>query len=197
MVSKYQKAIEERRAASENVSRDDTPLSVSRDDTSRPAARDKDPRSRAAARAAELRQHLGDLDEGTDEFYVPASLVPDGWAYEWKRHKVWNEEDPAYITHLAREGWEAVPLDRDKDHMAMMPKGWSSNIIERKGMVLMERPTEISEEIRSIELRRAREQVRVKEAQLAGTPEGTLSRNDPRVAPKIKKSFDMPIPEDL
>ena len=79
----------------------------------------------------------------------------------------------------------------------MMPKGWSSNIIERKGMVLMERPTEISEEIRSIELRRARQQVRVKEAQLAGTPEGTLSRDDPRVAPKIKKSFDMPIPEDL
>jgi len=189
MVSKFQKAIEEQRAASAPV--------VEREEPARPAAKDMDPRARAAARAAELKQHLGDLDEGTDEFYVPASLVPDGWTYEWKRHKVWNEEDPAYITQLAREGWEAVPLDRDRDHMAMMPKGWAGNTIERKGMVLMERPTEISEEIRSIELRRARQQVRVKEAQLAGTPEGTLSRDDPRVAPKIKKSFDMPIPEDL
>jgi hypothetical protein len=62
----------------------------------------------------------------------------------------------------------------------------------------MERPKEISDEIRNIELKRARAQVRIKEAQLAGTPEGTLSRDaDPRTRPNIKKSFDMPIPEDL
>jgi len=42
-------------------------------------------------------------------------------------------------------------------------------------------------------LRRARDQVRIKEGQLAGTPEGTLDR----VKPSIKKTFDMPIPEDL
>ena len=64
-------------------------------------------------------------------------------------------------------------------------------------MILMERPTEISDEIRNIELRRARQQVRIKEAQLSGTPEGTLTREHDRVRPSIKKSFDMPIPEDL
>jgi len=37
----------------------------------------------------------------------------------------------------------------------------------------------------------------MKEQQLSATPEGTLSRDDPRVAPKIKKAYEaMPIPED-
>jgi hypothetical protein len=75
----------------------------------------------------------------------------------------------------------------------MMPSNWDGNTIERKGMILMERPKEISDEIRRIELRRARDQVRTKEAQLSGTPDGTLDR----VKPSIKKTFDMPIPEDL
>ena len=44
-----------------------------------------------------------------------------------------------------------------------------------------------------LQQRRARDQVRAKEAQLAGTPEGTLTRDDPRVAPKIKKGYE-PIP---
>ena len=79
-----------------------------------------------------------------------------------------------------------------------MPRNWSGNTIERKGMILMERPTEISNEVRRMELRRARQQVHIKEAQLAGTPEGTMSRDaDPRTRPNIRKTFDMPIPEDL
>lgn len=160
----------------------------------RPPVREEDPRARAAARAAQIRDHIGDLDGGTDEFYIPASYVPDGWTYEWKRRTIFNQEDPAYTVQLAQEGWEPVPAGR---HPEMMPTNWDKDTIERKGMILMERPREISEEIRQIELRRARQQVRIKEAQLSGTPEGTLSRDDPRVRPNIKKSFDMPIPEDL
>jgi len=159
----------------------------------RPEVREDDPRARAAARAAQIRDHIGGMDEGTDEFYIPPGLVPDGWSYEWKRHKIWNQEDPSYTVQLRREGWDPVPLHRDADHEAMMPSNWDGNTIERKGMILMERPKEISDEIRRIELRRARDQVRTKEAQLSGTPDGTLDR----VKPSIKKTFDMPIPEDL
>ena len=78
-----------------------------------------------------------------------------------------------------------------------MPSNWDGQTIERKGMILMERPKEISDEIRRIDQKRARDQVRTKEAQLAGAPDGTFTRDDPRVRPSIKKSFDMPIPEDL
>ena len=45
----------------------------------RQAMRDEDPRARAARRAAELRGNIGDMDEGTDEFFIPPHLVPDGW----------------------------------------------------------------------------------------------------------------------
>jgi hypothetical protein len=189
MASKFQRAVAERAAPAEEIKNDRVP--------ERPALREEDPRARAAARAAQLRDHVGDIDEGTDEFYVPPSIVPDGWTYEWKRRTIWNQEDPAYTVQLARDGWEEVPLRRDALHEAMMPRNWSGNTIERKGMILMERPTEISDEIRRIELRRARQQVRIKESQLSGTPDGTLTRDNDRVRPSIKKSYDMPIPEDL
>lgn len=156
----------------------------------RPELREADPRARAAARAAQIRDDNGGMDEGTDEFYIPKDIIPDGWTYEWKRHTIWNQEDPAYTVQIAREGWEPVPSSR---HPQMMPSNWDKGTIERKGMMLMERPTEISEEVRRIEQKRARDQVRIKEAQLSGTPEGTMDR----VKPTISKKFDMPIPEDL
>ena len=158
--------------------------------------REESPSERAKRRAAEIRGHIGDMDEGTDEFYIPAQIIPEGWTYEWKRKLLLGQEDPTYTVQLARMGWEAVPLNRDRDHMAMMPPTWPHNTIERKGMILMERPTEVVEEARSIELKRARDQVRAKEAQLAGTPEGTMTRDHAKARPQIKKSYEaIPIPE--
>jgi hypothetical protein len=160
----------------------------------RGAMREESPRDRAAKRAAELRGHIGNLDEGMDDFYVPREYIPDGWSYEWKRKLNMGQEDPAYQVQLARLGWEPVPASR---HPAMMPEGNKYQIIERKGMVLMERPLEITEEAREIELRRARNQIRHKEAQLASTPEGTLTRDHDRVKPKISKGYEpIPVPKD-
>jgi len=79
-----------------------------------------------------------------------------------------------------------------------MPSDNISNTIERKGKILMERPTELVEEARTIELQRARQQVNHKEAQLAGVPEGGLGNRDhPQVKPRIGKSYEaMPIPKE-
>ena len=153
----------------------------------RPEMREEDSRSRAARRAAELRGHLVDIDEGTDEFYVDPYVIPDGWTYEWKVKTVMGAENPSHWTQVERMGWEPVPLSR---HPNMMPSGWQGSIIERKGMILMERPAEITEEIKAIEAARARDQVRAKEAQLNGTPEGGLGHRDlASVRPKIKKGY--------
>lgn len=152
---------------------------------------------RARRRAAELRGHMDDTADGTDEFYVPLDIIPDGWTYEWKRRTILNQEDPAYTVQLARDGWEPVPVARCRRHRAMMPANWTGATIERHGMILMERPEEITREYRERDLRNARAQVRVKEQQLASTPDGTLSRDDPRVAPKIKKSYSpIPVPQE-
>ncbi len=152
-----------------------------------------DARARAAKRAAELRSHLGDLDEGTDEFYVDMSSIPEGWTYEWKRHTVYGQEDPSYQVALARSGWTPVPASR---HPEMMPAGTGHEIIMRKGLILMECPTEIVMERRAIDLRNARDQVRYKEAQIAGTPDGTMTRDHAQTRPKINKSYEaLPVPD--
>ena len=162
--------------------------------TLRPPVRGANPREEAKKRADAIRGHLGDLDEGTDDFFIPLEVIPEGWTYEWKRHTTAGAEDPTYQVALLRAGWEPVPLSR---HPEMMPSNSKDQIIIRKGMILMERPTEIVEERRRIENKRARDQVRAKEAQLSGTPEGTLTRDHKEVRPKVKKSFEpMPVPED-
>lgn len=150
--------------------------------------RPEDPRARAAARAASLREHGGLDDDGIDEFFIDPKSVPDGWTYEWKRRTVLNVEDPSYQVSLARQGWEEVPASR---HPEMMPKDGRHTIIDRKGMVLMERPTETVEESKKRDLRRARNQVRVKEEQLNSAPPGQLPRDeDSRTKASIKRNFE-------
>jgi len=166
---------------------------VSDESSIRPAMREEDPRAAASRRAAQLREHLGDVVEGQDDFYIPLDEIPDGWSYEWKRHSVYGQEDPSYQIQLARSGWEPVPASR---HPWMMPNNTASQTILRKGMILMQCPTEIIDERKSADLRKARMQVRAKEAQIAGTPDGTMTRDDARVRPNIKKSYEaIPIPE--
>jgi hypothetical protein len=75
----------------------------------------------------------------------------------------------------------------------MMPIGWQGAMIERKGMILMERPTEIVKRARRKDDLRAREQVGDKEAQVRGAPAGANSPFDPRVQ-KIGKSYEPLLP---
>lgn len=161
----------------------------------RPALRAESPRDRATRRAAEVRGHIGSMDEGTDEFYIDPSIVPDGWSYEWKTKTVLGAEDPAYQVSLARKGWEPVEATR---HPELMPSGFKDTEIGRKGMVLMERPLELTEEARRIEQRRARLQVRHKEEQLAAAPGGQFERNNKDSSLiKVKKSWEkIPVLDD-
>jgi hypothetical protein len=162
-----------------------------REQAARPeVASEEDPRARAARRAAELRGHLGSIDDGVDKFSAPPP--PDGWQYEWKRKTVMGWEDPAYMTNLIRTGWEPVPASR---HPEMMQKGYTG-AIERDGQVLMERPREISDEMRRIELMKARQQVNIKAGQMDPKGKGgIISREDAQIAPKISKAYDTSIPE--
>ena len=158
----------------------------------RAAMREEDPRASAARRAAEIRGHIGEIEEGVDKFRAPEA--PPGWEYEWKRRTVLGQEDPAYQVQLARTGWEPVPTYR---HPETMPIQGNHPQIERDGMVLMQRPAVISDEARSVELRRARNQVRVKEQQLNATPDGTLTRDHPSARPQINKGYEpIPVPKD-
>jgi hypothetical protein len=153
--------------------------------------REPDPRTAAAKRAQEILGNIGQVDDGVDDYRTPKA--PDGWTYEWKRKTILNQEDPAYMTALARTGWEPVPATR---HPEMMPIG-AMHSIERKGMILMERPAEITRQFEEADKRRARLQMRAKEEQLGSAPQGQFERNHAQAAPKINKSYEpMPIPKD-
>lgn len=157
--------------------------------------KEESPRDRAARRTAELRGHDTDLgDDGNDDFFIELGIIPDGWSYEWKTRTVLGAEDPAHQVALARRGWESVPASR---HPELMPMGYTGAEITRKGMVLMERPMEITQEAKDASLRRARMQMRDKEAQLTQAKGGEFDRSnkgDPLV--KISKKYEaIPIPE--
>ena len=159
------------------------------------ASIEESPRERAARRTAELRGHDRDInDDSNDDFFLEVGIIPDGWSYEWKTRTILGAEDPAHQVALARKGWEIVPASRHPD---LMPIGYKGVEITRKGMVLMERPMEITQEAKNSELRKARMQMRDKEAQLTQAKGGEFERSnkgDPLV--KIGKKFEaMPIPE--
>jgi hypothetical protein len=159
----------------------------------RPPLRQEDSRTAAARRTAEIRSHIGNLDEGTDEFSIPHSVHREGWTAEWKRKSVLGKEDYTYMNSLARTGWEPIDVAREP---SMMPPG-HIGAIERKGMILMTRPTEITEEVRAIERRRARDQIKHKESQLSSAPEGQFGRDHAQVKPSIKKGYSpIEVPQD-
>ena len=61
----------------------------------------------------------------------------------------------------------------------------------------MTRPTEITEEVRAIERRRARDQIKHKESQLSSAPEGQFGRDHAQVKPSIKKGYSpIEVPQD-
>jgi hypothetical protein len=76
-----------------------------------------------------------------------------------------------------------------------MPGDYKGATIDRDGQRLMERPLEITNEVRALELRKAREQVNQKEAQIRGQPAGASSPFEGnRDATFIKRSREATIP---
>lgn len=154
-----------------------------------------DHKARAAERAREIMGNVGDFDEGVDDFRLDGDLTPDGWTYEWKRELVVNSEDYTYINSLKRTGWEPVLAGR---HPELMPVGTKPDEpIRRKGLVLMERPKEITDRVKQIDIRRARQQIAIKEQQIKNAPDGQFDRNNKdNSLVSVKRSYQpMAVPE--
>ena len=129
--------------------------------------------ARARARIAEIRAIHGDDDFSdvyADKWFAEA---PDGWTYEWKTHSVWNKEYPQYISALQRTGWSPVPSTR---HRELLYPEYEAETIIIDGMILMERPRELTDRVRQREYQRAIEVVRNSERKLAEAPTGTAPR---------------------
>ncbi len=96
-------------------------------------------------------------DDGS-KYGVPAHIIEthkaEGFDLEWKRTKVFGEVQHQYIAQTARGGWEAVQAERWPG--IFLPEG-ATGAIEIDGLMLMERPIELSLEARREDKDAARE----------------------------------------
>lgn len=132
-----------------------------------------DHEARARARVAQVRAIHGDQDYSdgfVDKWFAQA---PPGWVYEWKTHSVWNKEYPQYVSSLQRSGWSPVSASEHRE--LLYPEYEGENIII-DGMILMEKPKELVDQVRQREYNRAIEVVRNSERKLAEAPSGTGPR---------------------
>jgi hypothetical protein len=142
--------------------------------------------SRARARMAEFKAIHGDDDFSdifVDKWFAQA---PEGWSYEWKTHSVWNKEYPQYLSSLQRNGWSPVSSKEPEVRNLLYP-GYENESVIVDGMILMERPRELTDRVREREYRRANEVVRNSERKLADAPAGTAPRTAfAETSPKLR-----------
>jgi hypothetical protein len=140
----------------------------------------------AALRAEEIRAKLRDDQFDSqmyDEFHIDPRMVPEGWDYNWKREFVAGQAEDDHLTEMRLAGWEPVDAKR---HPSMMPPGYAGPI-RKKGMILMERPLEITNMAKERELATAREVVASKERALGMSPGGTFERDRNKTG--VRKSY--------
>jgi len=117
--------------------------------------------------------------------------IPEGSSYEWKRWSNVGAQDPFYIASMRDQGWE--PVD-PKRHPNWVPPGYNDPYILKGGMILMERPMELTEEAQREARQAAQAQISFQEQRLGITPKDTLSRD--LVKPKIVKEIGRMVVED-
>lgn len=121
-----------------------------------------------------------------DKFHVDANIIPHGMSYEWKRYTVKGMEDPSYNAMLRDQGWDPVTSER---HPNMVAEGYEGPII-RDGLMLMERPIELTREAEEEDRAAARSAINAKKQQMGETPNGHAERQ----VLQVKTSYEaMPI----
>lgn len=136
-------------------------------------------------------------DDENDRLKVPKESIPDGMDYLWVTGSIYGQPQPQRLARFQKQGWRPVPASRHDG--LFMPKG-HQGYIEVDGLILHERSKKISDMAKAYELRKARGQVRAKEAQLLGGDMGvSLDSQHPSAirSNRINKSYEkIEIPEE-
>lgn len=111
---------------------------------------------------------------------------PEGWSYEWKRKTIAGMEDIDHLNALSDNGWTSVPADR---HTGTAGRSRTGEIV-RDGLILMERPVELTMEARAEEKYAARAQMQAQNDQYRGRMPSGMSTAHPGVQPNIRGSYE-------
>ena len=211
-----------RRRARRDIDDDDGPVTTvantppEHEMHAHPAAPEREPmrqemRGETAREEAErvgreiLDRNAGKDPDFHDDFQLPIGVnEPDGWTYQWKRRLAGGAEDPGYQRSLMNAGWRCVPASR---HPEMVPmSGGPYEIIEQKGLVLMEIPKIVDEHMRVLEKRKAMERLAINANRLGASNVPGFERMGKQVgqAPVVNRTYDplvakkvaIPVPQE-
>lgn len=108
-----------------------------------------------------------------DKYAIPDGLIPDGQSWEWKSESVLGMGNLQYDVMLREQGW--LPVDG-----ALYPElvgTGHKGPVRRDGLILMERPIELTREAMEEDRMAARAAVAAKEEQLGQAPKGQFQRH--------------------
>lgn len=125
---------------------------------------------------------------------IPKHLIPDGMTYEWKRKSVFGQPDVDHMVDLQDNHWRPVPASR---HPHLMPENEQAGSIERRGLILMERPSYLTEEAREEDYMAARQEVLRQEGKMASAPPGTFTRQHGSAGVKTRHSYEATVPSQV
>src|ERR1700742_4174503 len=95
--------------------------------------------------AEEYAQHImdnyGEIIGQDDKFYIPAELIPAGWAYEWKAMEIVGKPNGYHMVAQKRLGWRPVDSSR---HPELVPEDYAGPIV-KDGLMLMEIPVKMQQ----------------------------------------------------
>jgi len=123
----------------------------------------------------------------TNPFDIPQAEIPPDLSYEWKRYSVSGlsaDHDPFYLASMREQGWEPVPPSR---HPNRVPPDYDKPYILKDGLILMDRPKELTREARAEVQQFSRQQVREAEQRLGMTPKDTMTRQHEGIQPRVVK----------
>jgi hypothetical protein len=131
--------------------------------------------------------------QSIDRYYVPPELLAKhpSTSFEWKNYEIYGKPADAREVHFEQQqGWRACPHSMFPGYFA--PIGEPGYILV-DGMILMERPLQLTQEARREEIARAQYNARANQQRAAETPPGQA----PRLRPQFNSQVvPLEIPED-
>lgn len=122
-----------------------------------------------------------------DPLHIDPNLIPEGMTYEWKVETVMGMEAEAEMVDAQEYGgWSFVPSSRKGHERLGQRKYREGNRIGHGGLVLMERPKELTEEARAEDAEAAAAQVGTQMRRLQLTSRGEMDR----VVQKRNRSYE-------
>lgn len=110
-----------------------------------------------------------------DRFAIPDHLKDPRTSYEWKTASVLGQPQTSHMVEMREQGWMPVTDRSIIDYF--MPEG-HQGAPERDGLILMDRPIELTEEARAEEEALASLAVWTKEQQLGAAGPGQFERSN-------------------